>query len=532
MPTGWPVDERGKAVKGSIACAVGQHPPAWSWEPLWNIFARDLAEVFPQVLRDLLDDSSFSMCGMMVPRRPLAAGAQDGGTKRLGPYRHSDTTVEIQGRVRALPRAYRRNSGARGITAAWADLDYYRLGLSDEHVVGALHGMQQRGELPPVSLLLFSGRGIWTIWVLRDQDDPNRAVRAGAANLRVWGRLQHAIQAKLACLGADAAAIDVARMARVPGSQRNDLDEEDPVPIGWQVQGPPGRTRPFTYGLAELAQCFGVVANAPSQTVETVLDEVPAHVRLAKQRGARGRFFKLLQQLDALEQMRGGWRIGTRGRALWLQVAAMVSVRRWCRRIRDTESQPPEMRRIGHLTDDEILRWIREVAERCELGEGFNASTEAASAWRRALADGGLGSKRTGGKPLRNQTISNWLGVTPAESELLRDRGFNNPLPPATSFGPGTSSSLELCRPAREAAAHSRRACIRELEAERARSGKPWPALRGLRCLLAQHGHRGSPRTISKDLKLLGIDNPYSRDALHRERDERSRQNSLPYGAA
>src|SRR5690606_20425112 len=147
------VDAQGRPVRGSIARAVDHHPPARLFTPLFNVPAHDLREVFPQIAEQLAEDSLFALNAVIVPRSVLReADAATGEPKQLGPYRPSETRVEVGGRVRHLPRASRKASLLRGLTACWADLDFYKLGLTEAHVVGSLHGMQRRGELPPASV--------------------------------------------------------------------------------------------------------------------------------------------------------------------------------------------------------------------------------------------------------------------------------------------------------------------------------------------------------------------------------------------
>jgi hypothetical protein len=522
MEQGWPVDAAGRRVHGSAAQIAEMHPPDWIFEPLWNVYARDLHEVFPQIAEQLVRDSLFGLNGVIVPRRVLREADPTTRTpKKLGPYRPSDTRVVVGGQARHLPRATRKASYVRGLTACWADLDFYKVELTEDAVVGALHGMQQRRELPAASIVLFSGRGLWLLWLLRDAEHPDCAVRAGAENVRVWQRVQRAIHRKLAAFGSDAAAIDVVHMARVPGSVRTDLGDE-PVPIGWQVQGPPGQLEPFRYTLPALADAFNVPDVGAPQAVVRALEGDPAR-RIAKQRGARGRYYKLLQQLDWLEQIRGGWRIGTRGRAIWLQVASMVSIRKMCRRMDDLEHQPVEMQRIGQLSNDELLNWAVAIALRCEQGEGFSPRSEAANAWRRATADGGLGNEATRGLPPSYRTISEWLSVTPAETEQLRALGFANPLPPAEDLWKGEARGPVLVR-GRAAEASARRQALGELLA----NVSAWPTLRRLAERLRERGHSASVRTILLDLRALGIENPLGLAARARARGI----HTLPFGAA
>lgn len=235
-----------------------------------------------------------------------------------------------------------------------------------------------------------------------------------------------------------------------------------------------------------------------------------------------------MQQLDALKLMRGGWKIGTRGRALWLWIACVVSVRRWTQRMDDILGQPPEIQRLARLTDADLFDDASAMALRAEPGAQWAPRSEARASLRQALKDGGLGTRRTGGKHPSHQTVADWLHVRPEESEQLRERGFGNPLPPAREFAPVLPSDP----PRRADKAIARRAAIREFEVERAATGAPWATLVGIAERLHGHGLRASLRTIRKDLAALGIENPNGHEVRRIERSKREAVGTLPFGAA
>jgi hypothetical protein len=306
---------------------------------------------------------------------------------------------------------------------------------------------------------------------------------------------------------------------------RTDLGDE-PVPIGWELQGPDAQSV-FGYTLLDLERLLHLSVEAAPLT-DAVTGMVKPEVQIAKQRGARGRYYALLRQLDALERLRGGWHRGTRGRALWLQAAAMVSVRKMCRKIGDSELQPSEMQRVSEMNNAALFERVLAIAERCQPGEGFDPADAARVACRQATSEGGLGTARTGGKPVSQRTVSEWLDVTPEETELLRDHGFPNPLPAALRFGEVSVAA----RDTRAAAATARRTHLRLLEEERVRAGAPWPGLRQYAEMLRELGHDVSAPTVGSDLKALGISNPCAPMDVRRSQGAVARGDSLPFSGA
>ena len=97
----------------------------------------------------------------------------------------------------------------RELRACWADVDSHRLGYPDWYTHDKLE-LEVWGEaLPPPNLVIFSGRGLFPLWLIEP---------APVAALPLWYAIQRYICQTLAYVGADPRSIDAARVARIAGS--------------------------------------------------------------------------------------------------------------------------------------------------------------------------------------------------------------------------------------------------------------------------------------------------------------------------
>lgn len=114
---------------------------------------------------------------------------------------------------------------------------------------------QDGGKIPPISVIIKSGRGLWLLWLLRDEMDPLIAQRAWPEKILQYQRVRSKIYEQLAHVGADAR--DALRLVRLPGS----IHSESRAKVRYLFQAD-NNGRPFAYTLNELAQHFRVVARA------------------------------------------------------------------------------------------------------------------------------------------------------------------------------------------------------------------------------------------------------------------------------
>jgi len=219
-----------------------------------------------------------------------------------------DSYFSINAMWRSMPRG--SASDNRYLNASYSDIDGYSLGLSVEVIAGKVIAAIAAGIIPSPSVIAFSGRGLWCYWFLRDASDANRRPRAYPDTELFYGRVQKALYRRLKDIGADANALDSARITRVPGSRNSKADGDGRV-HQYVNLNPDGRER--VYLLSELAEFVGVEEKPRRKFVRTSKRRVPA--RLA---GWIARWSKSHGLLQTLRQMRGGFRQGVRHNAVYV----------------------------------------------------------------------------------------------------------------------------------------------------------------------------------------------------------------------
>jgi hypothetical protein len=348
-----------------------------------------------------------------------------------------------------LPPAYRATDGLRYLNACYADLDCHKLGLDPRAVVAEVSARVGAGSLPRVSIVVASGRGVWLFWLLRDPLHPDRPPRS-ISRLSRYQAVQRAVDAALADLGADA--FDAARVTRVPGSVHSGANR--------RVRYDPHRDadgRVLDYTLEQMEQAFGLKAEPPRERGHRT--PPPAGRASAKGRGWRAMRDSRLRQFEMLWTIRGGFTEGCRNRAEFLYASLLAM------------SGKPETA---------VREGVDRLAEQC----------------RPVLTDGerrGAVREGTKNRKFGDQTISDWLDVTPGESAALG--GW----PPATRFHgpPAPADGNKLTRPAKREA---RRKLIRDLI-----GGGAVPTVRAMVDLLAGHGQAAGVRTVHADYVEMKI---------------------------
>jgi len=119
------------------------------WRQVVSIRASALDEWFPEFTQQLLRDSLVSInASYCLANRRMS---------------------EPHG------RPLHRNETLRYLCACYSDLDYYKVGLRPSQVIGELARMSESGGIPQSSMHIDSGRGMWLLWLLHDEDDSERA---------------------------------------------------------------------------------------------------------------------------------------------------------------------------------------------------------------------------------------------------------------------------------------------------------------------------------------------------------------------
>lgn len=266
----------------------------YTWENLFSIRVEDLRSMFPALAHWLTHDSYMTVHAY----------------HRAAPYPNKQT---------GLPDVWRKEKHLRSLTACYADLD---CGRPESEEPGATLTWRQaqheaefladHGVIPQPSIMARSGRGVYLFWLLRDVKEPEKLPHAWPEKVELYKACNRALNERLRThrLPADKAAIDAARVLRVPGSiHRTALRR-----VRYVIQAD-DHGRGFVYTLPELAEALDVAAldgDLPDQTRKLTR---PAQYRKVKNPGAAPLrshgTLKLnalrAQDLLTLSQARGGF---------------------------------------------------------------------------------------------------------------------------------------------------------------------------------------------------------------------------------
>jgi hypothetical protein len=467
VPSVVPILELHRGSDGFVSFA---QQTAGGWLPLWNVKASDLQRAFPQLADELLRDSYFSINAFY-----RGGGYRRGLSDKLGPIGNSVQT------------AFRCADGARYLTACFADLDCHALGISPGQAVGAVIDAQIAKKIPPVSMLLYSGRGVWCYWFLAAGDG---LVKAFSEETCLWVKIQHAIGGTLAALGADANARDVARVCRIAGSVNSKSSSHVAYYLGGGTNG-----KRFVYSLQELAAAFGVVRQAAGPGV--VAKDQALQARGATGAAARWRYDR--QRFELLWELRQTWPVGMRNKAMAVWVSILASLRD------DDELSGDE------LWNEAVRLWQdfeQPEDDRYTLGQVRKtiASVKARDGNRRNL---------------RAQSIADTLGVTAAESAFLTEHVT---VKHGSRGWPAAGAVIEQPAVPRPEAKRRRRDLISGWWAAALAAGRKPPSLAELVNMLADvAGVDTVKETVRADLKALGLENPRSGQVRRRKRAARTK---------
>jgi hypothetical protein len=228
------------------------------WQNLPAVRVSDLQSMFPEFVQQLMRDSYFGINSR---------------------WRQNDSRLTR-------------------LNACWVDIDLHgpRQVATVGQVVGRAMDMVQDGELPRPSLTVYSGRGVWFLWLLVADDGyppkafPEKVLAVEKINRELNGRL-----------GGDGVCINAKRMLRVPGSTNNKADPgEEIVRFLFEVDE---NGRCEEYGIDQL---LGYLGLQPSKSKKG---------QNARLTGWAALWTYRFHDFQVLRQMRGGFQEGCRNNA-------------------------------------------------------------------------------------------------------------------------------------------------------------------------------------------------------------------------
>lgn len=137
--------------------------------------------------------------------------------RRQWHYRREEITAALDGwskndtfiSVNTFYTPKRLQTNLKEIRAQFVDIDCYNAGMTAEAAAVLLQDQYFGKVLPPPNFMIYSGRGLNLIWLIRPM--------SGLAIDR-WDHLQRAIFKTVESIGADSKALDAARVFRISGT--------------------------------------------------------------------------------------------------------------------------------------------------------------------------------------------------------------------------------------------------------------------------------------------------------------------------
>ena len=263
----------------------------------------------------------------------------------------------------------------RLLFAAYADLDFYNIGIGDQDVISRLDLLQGEGIVPPVSLLVHSGRGSGVVFV-RHASAENEAVLVtqDGNDLEAHSRVHQALYNRLARLGADSNAVSPVRYLRRPGS----FNSKSETFVRWEFQFDEyGRVK--RYRLAELQRALeasGVLASTRPPSFQRFEHKYRSRGSSQPADSRRGRAgwealrARRLADFQTLRRLRGTFRKGLRNNAVFYYSRLLASTGKPIESatLDVFELTRPSGRRCGEL------RWKRQLSPRTRADTGSSTT--------------------------------------------------------------------------------------------------------------------------------------------------------------
>lgn len=404
------------------------------FQNLFGIRSNDLQGMFPEFREQLERDAHFSLNAFWSPEK---------------------------GRKHYLPAArIRKSENLRYLCASYVDLDCYKQGIDFGAVFGTIITYQDQGLIPPASIIVRSGRGMWLLWLLHDSKDPMKPQRAWPEKQVLYYQLQRAICDRLAHIGSDAAARDAVRLARVPGSIHTGTVQR----VKYWIQAGEGG-RGYSYTLDQLADLFAVERRKLPAKVKKALTECEKP-KTQRRKGWEALNLRRLREFELLRSMRAGFREGHRNHAALLYA--------WL------------LGRNG-LSREDVATQVSIMGADCKPPLSPSQCRDAVRT--------GLSRKIS---RITEQTIADWLDITPEESGALEK------FPAASRFVPGRQPQKTVAdwKAPRDGKKQMRQVLIREIIAQLGRV----PPVRDMAILIAEKGITVSSVSIWKDYREMNFE--------------------------
>ena len=333
-------------------------------------------------------------------------------------------------------------------------------------VLAQVNTLVNSGTLPPFSILI-RGRGIWLLWMLRDNGQP---VPATPANISLYKSIHEQLHHHLAHLGSDKNVQSPVRYVRLPGS----LNTKSETEISWQVQTDDQCSMP-RYSLRELWKATAKhysppIASAPVDDAQPWSYRERSSGRNGK-RALRDRRWRDFEKLHAI---RGEFSKGCRNSAIFYQSLLL----------RDHGEPISAALAKAHALNNGCGRPLRSSEMKASVCSAYKRNGSKWQYWH-----------------WTDRKFADDMRITPAEAEHLECKTvatkYQKTPPPCKYQRPAISRKQQ-----ETSRIGNRQQAILEIVERRAGDV---PASREMATLLAKQGINTSHMTIARDYQMLSL---------------------------
>ena len=442
---------------GFICFAVKPGPDAWN--SLRAIKASALETYLPEIVSQLLQDSFISLNASFCAR-----GRE--------PYRQQGHPLH-------------RLDTLRYLNAVFVDLDYYKVvtpdgvPLSRADVLAGIAIMEEDGTIPPVSMRVDTGCGMWCMWILHHPGDENKSHRlVQSIELQMYSKVNAKLCALFSHLGADSKP-SAATHVRMDGSFRAEYDAY----VRWDLAGE--ASSPFRYELSALGDFFDVTI-APR-----IHEEIQASEQASGKNPNRSRAWhatndnRLTVMRTLIDARAGGFDSGCRHHGVYLYALALKAKK---------------------VPRDKALSQVEAVGRDCRPALSASDCRAAVAEAYKPRMD--FNRQHPHSVQLSYQYIANSLAVSPDEASVISQAIGGKDFPPGIQYGSSVLLRDGKGKETKDARVERLRACILEIVAERRVScpSDPIPSTRLMSKLVRErYGISKSWNTIGKHYPSLGL---------------------------
>jgi hypothetical protein len=279
-----------------------------------------------------------------------------------------------------LKPAFRKADGARYLNACFVDIDFHDQSgpLDFGSQFGQIITLQDNGIIPPASLVMRSGRGLWLLWLLADPHNALLPARAFPEQVLGFNTIELEL---IRLTNADKVARDVARITRVPGSINSKAGDAMRV-MFWTQRAANGL--PYVYTLESLAGFLGI--ELPELRRGRRAQESLPEASARGLRGWQALWQHRFDDFQILRKIRGRFLQGCRNRAAYIYGVIL---------------------RGNGMKENVVRQELTKMG--CECSPPLTANQ----------IDGAIEQSRQNRKQIRDSTIADYLKVTPEEAKYV-----------------------------------------------------------------------------------------------------------------